>query len=238
VTSGELSGRLVLVTGIGREGQVGEAVAATLAEAGASIIAVDLLRDAAEARAAALRARGAQAESYACDLTNENAVQGLASAVASRHGGRVDSIIHLAGGFAMSSVADSALDVWQRQIALNLTTAALTTRAFLPLVREARGTLVYFGSAAALAGASAKNMAAYVTAKSGVLTLMRAVAEEERSNGVRANALAPTSIRTTANVKSMGSDSAFVEREDVARVVLWLCSDASKPLTGQVVPLG
>ena len=81
-------------------------------------------------------------------------------------------------------------------------------------------------------------MAAYVTAKSGVLTLMRAVAEEERWNGVRANAVAPTSIRTTANVKSMGSDSAFVEREDVARIVLWLCSDASKPLTGQVVPLG
>ena len=217
---------------------MGEAVAATLAEAGASIIAVDLLRDAAEARAAALRARGARAEAYPCDLTNESAVQALASAVASRHGGRVDAIVHLAGGFAMSSVADSALEVWQRQIALNLTTAALTTRAFLPLVREARGTLVYFGSASALAGASAKDMAAYVTAKSGVLTLMRAVAEEERANGVRANAVAPTAIRTTANLKSMGSDATFVEREDVARVVLWLCSDASKPVTGQVVPLG
>jgi NAD(P)-dependent dehydrogenase (short-subunit alcohol dehydrogenase family) len=217
---------------------VGEVVAASLAEAGASIIAVDLLRDAAEERAAALRARGARADAYPCDLTNESAVQALAGVVASHHGGRLDAVVHLAGGFAMSSVADSTLDVWQRQIALNLTTAALTTRAFLPLVREARGALVYFGSAAALSGASAKNVAAYVTAKGGVLTLMRAVAEEERANGVRANAVAPTSIRTMANVNTMGSDAAFVEREDVARVVLWLCSDASKPVTGQVVALG
>ena len=233
-----MESKVVLVTGIGREGQVGEVVASTLADAGAAIVAVDLLADAAQARADALLSRGARAEAYSCDLTNESAVQKLAGAVASSHGGRLDAVVHLAGGFAMASVADSALDVWQRQIALNLTTAALTTRAFLPLLRKARGTLVYFGSAAALPGASAKNMAAYVTAKSGVLTLMRAVAEEERANGVRANAVAPTSIRTTANEQSMGSDAAFVEREDVARVVLWLCSDASKPVTGQVVPLG
>ena len=233
-----MENKVVLVTGIGREGQVGEVVASTLADAGAAIVAVDLLADAAQARVDALLARGARAEAYPCDLTNESAVQELAGAVASSHGGRLDAVVHLAGGFAMSSVADSGLEVWQRQIALNLTTAALTTRAFLPLLRKARGTLVYFGSAAALPGASAKNMAAYVTAKSGVLTLMRAVAEEERTNGVRANAVAPTSIRTTANVQSMGSDAAFVEREDVARVVLWLCSDASKPVTGQVVPLG
>ena len=238
MTSRALADRLVLVTGIGREGQVGEVVAATLADAGAAIIAVDLLRDAAEARAAALRARGAPAVAYSCDLTNEGDVRALADTVSATSAGRLDALVHLAGGFAMSSVADSTLEVWQRQLALNLTTAALTTRAFLPLVREARGALVYFGSAAALPGASAKNMAAYVTAKSGVLTLMRAVAEEERANGVRANAVAPTSIRTTANVKSMGSEAAFVEREDVARVVLWLCSDASKPMTGQVLPLG
>jgi NAD(P)-dependent dehydrogenase (short-subunit alcohol dehydrogenase family) len=233
-----LSGRTVLVTGIGREGQVGEAVAAALADAGASIAAVDLLSDAVEARAAALRARGAHADAYACDLTNESAVQTLAETVASRHGGRLDALVHLAGGFAMSSIADSPLAVWQKQIGLNVTTAALTTRAFLPLVRAARGTFVFFGSAAALPGASVANMAAYATAKSGVLTLMRALADEEGANGVRANALAPTSIRTAANEKSMGRDARYVEREDVARVVVWLCSDESKPVTGQVLALG
>ena len=117
-------------------------------------------------------------------------------------------------------------------------TAALTARAFVPLLRAAHGTFVFFGSAAALPGASVANMAAYATAKSGVLTLMRALAEEERANGVRANALAPTSIRTAANEKSMGADARYVEREDVARMVVWLCSEASRPMTGQVIALG
>jgi NAD(P)-dependent dehydrogenase (short-subunit alcohol dehydrogenase family) len=81
-------------------------------------------------------------------------------------------------------------------------------------------------------------MAAYVTAKSGVLTLMRALAEEERATGVRANAVAPISIRTAANVRDMGQEARYVEREDVARVVQWLCSEESRPVTGQVIALG
>lgn len=230
--------RVVLVTGIGREGQVGEAVAGTLARAGASIIAVDLVREAAEARASALRELGAHAEAHACDLTNETQVRALADTVSAAHRGGLDAVVCLAGGFGMSSVADGGPDVWHRQLALNLTTAVLATRAFLPLVRAARGAFVFFGSAAALPGASVANMAAYVTAKSGVLTLMRALAEEERPNGVRANAVAPTSIRTAANVRDMGSDARYVEREEVARVVLWLCSEESRPVTGQVMALG
>jgi 3-oxoacyl-[acyl-carrier protein] reductase len=233
-----MQGRLVLVTGIGREGQVGEAVASTIAKAGASIIAVDLIHEVADARARALRELGANAEAHACDLTNENHVRALADTVSATHRGRLDAVVNLAGGFGMSSVADGGLDVWQRMLALNLTTAVLTTRAFLPLVRAARGAFVFFGSAAALPGASVASMAAYGAAKSGVLTLMRAIAEEERTNGVRANAVAPTSIRTAANVRDMGSDARYVEREDVARVVLWLCSEDSRPVTGQVIALG
>ena len=233
-----LSDRVVLITGIGRKGQVGEAVAFALADAGASIAAVDILADVAEERVTALRSRGAQADAYACDLTDESAVQSLATTIASRYGGRIDGVVNVAGGFGMASVADSALQVWQRQLALNLTTAALTTRAFLPLVRAARGTFVFFGSAAALPGASVKDVAAYASAKSGVLTLMRALAEEERASGVRANAVAPISIRTADNEQSMGPDARYVEREDVARVVAWLCADASRPMTGQVLALG
>src|SRR5918992_4304126 len=107
--NGALSGRVVLVTGIGREGQVGEAVAAALADAGAAIAAVDVLSDAAEARVVALRARGARADAFACDLTNESAVQALAETIASRYDSRLDALVHLAGGFGMASVADSAL---------------------------------------------------------------------------------------------------------------------------------
>src|SRR5919108_2976099 len=233
-----MENKIVLVTGIGREGQVGEAVATALADAGATILAVDVIREAAEARTSALRNRGARADPYACDLTNENAVRELADAVSAKYANRLDALVHLAGGFAMSSVLEGGVDVWRRQLDINLTTAVLVTRAFLPLLRAARGTLVFFGSAAALPGASVQNMAAYATAKGGVLTLMRAVAEEERAHGVRANALAPSAIRTAANEKSMGPQAQYVEREDVARTVLWLCSETSRPVTGQVVALG
>ena len=71
-----------------------------------------------------------------------------------------------------------------------------------------------------------------------MITLMRAVAAEERESGVRANALAPTSIRTAANIDSMGENARYVERETVADWVLWLASPRSGPVTGQVFRLG
>ena len=123
-------------------------------------------------------------------------------------------------------------------MAINLTTAYLATRAFLPLVRLARGSMVYFGSAAALPGAGVGELSAYAVAKTGVLTLMRAVAVEERANGVRANALAPTAIRTATNVATMGDDARYVERETVAQWVLYLTDPSSGPVTGQTFKLG
>jgi NAD(P)-dependent dehydrogenase (short-subunit alcohol dehydrogenase family) len=120
---------------------------------------------------------------------------------------------------------------------INLTTAYLVTRAFLPLVRAGQGAIVYFASEAALPGAKVGNVAAYAAAKSGVVTLMRAVAQEERSNGVRANALAPTSIRTAANVQSMGENVRYVEREEVAATAAYLCSDDASAVNGQLIAL-
>lgn len=134
-------------------------------------------------------------------------------------------------------VAESTLDVWNRQLAINLTTAMLTTRAFLPAIRLARGSIVLFASQAALPGATGAKMSAYTVAKTGVATLMRAIAAEERDNGVRANAVAPTSIRTAANLESMGPGARYVEREQVASVVTFLCSPAASAVTGELIPL-
>ncbi len=82
-------------------------------------------------------------------------------------------------------------------------------------------------------------MSAYAVAKTGVVTLMRAIAAEERKakSGVRCNALAPTSIRTATNIAAMGDDAHYVEREEVADVVTYLCSPAASAITGAVVPL-
>ena len=228
----------VLLTGAGREGQVGEAVARALAERGATLLLVDRNPDQSRDRAAALTKAGLQAFSFASDLSDQASVADLASRVRREHGDRVGALVHVAGGFAVSGpLGESDIEIWNRMITINLTTAFLVTRAFLPLVRAARGAIVYFASEAALPGAKVGSVAAYAAAKSAVVTLMRAVAQEERDNGVRANALAPTSIRTAANVKAMGENVRYVERDEVAHAVAYLCSDDASAITGQLIAL-
>lgn len=223
---------------MGAKGQVGEAVARAFADLGASLVLVDRTADKVQERVQEVTAMGHAARGYACDLTSEASVGSLVSDIRRDCGDRVNALVHMAGGFGMSGpVAESTLDVWNRQIAINLTTAYLTTRAFLPLLRPAKGAIVLFSSEAALPGATGSNRSAYAIAKTGVATLMRSIANEERKNGVRANALAPISIRTAANVNAMGENARYIEREQVAAAVTFLCSDAASAITGELLPL-
>jgi NAD(P)-dependent dehydrogenase (short-subunit alcohol dehydrogenase family) len=234
----EFAGRSVVLTGVGREGQVGEAVAQAFAERGARVFLVGHNAEHVRARADALVARGLRAASLAADLTDVAAVAALAERVRDATAGRLHALVHLAGGFAASGpVAESDPAIWQRQFAMNATTAYLTARAFLPLLRGAKGSLVLFASEAVLPGARMANLSAYVASKGALVALMQAVAQEERANGVRANAVAPTSIRTADNIAAMGADAPMIAREAVADVVLWLCSDAARAVSGQVVPV-
>jgi NAD(P)-dependent dehydrogenase (short-subunit alcohol dehydrogenase family) len=217
---------------------VGEVVAAAFANLGASVVLVDRSAEKVEARAAAIVGTGHPAVGYACDLSDPNDVSALASRVRAEHGETLHALVHMAGGFGASGpVAESDIAVWNRQITINLTTAYLTTRAFLPLLRAGRGSIVLFASETILPGHSGKNVSAYAVAKQGVAALVRAIAAEERTNGVRANAVAPASIRTAANVESMGSDARYIEREEVAAAVTFLCSSAASAITGEVLPL-
>lgn len=234
----EFAGRSIVITGVGREGQVGEAVAQAFAEHGARVFLVDHTEANVRARAEALLARGLRAAYLAADLTDVAATEKLGERVRDATAGRVHAVVHLAGGFASSGpVADSDPATWQRQFAMNATTAYLTARAFLPLLRSAKGALVFFASEAVLPGARAANVSAYVASKSAVVALMQAIAQEERAHGVRANAVAPATIRTVANIATMGAEAPMVTREAVAEVVLWLCSDASRAVNGQLVPV-
>jgi 3-oxoacyl-[acyl-carrier protein] reductase len=225
------------LTGVGKRGQVGEALAQGFAAAGARIVAIDRTSDEVMARAAELRATGYDARGLSCDLTDESQLATIADDVRRTTGPAVHALVHAAGGFAMSGpVAESSIDVWRKQIAINLTTAYLVTRAFLPLLRAGKGAILYFSSASALPGAKIKEQSAYAVAKVGVATFMRAVADEERGT-VRANALAPIAIRTAANEGAMGTDARYVEREDVVRAALYLCSSDAHAITGDLVAL-
>ena len=229
---------LTLITGVGAKGQVGEAVASALSRRGDSLLLVTRSENEVDERVADLAAAGFNATGYHCDLADPDAVRDLAARMRETHGSRLDNVVHLAGGFALTGpIAESDASAVDHMMRINYLTAFNVARAFLPAVREAAGAFVFFASENVLEGARTKGSSAYTAAKSAVVALMRSLADEGREFGVRANAIAPASIRTASNEAAMGADTRFVERADVAEVVAFLCSGAARAITGQVVRL-
>src|SRR4051812_31699022 len=189
-----------LLTGVGREGQVGEAVAARLSADGFELILVDRTLENVSARAKAIQALGGTASAHSCDLADADAVAKLFQKVAGEDSG-LAAVVHMAGGFALSGpVADTSIADWDRQLTINLRTAFLVARAAIPMLRVAGGSLVFFSSESAVPGAKVARISAYAVAKTGVAALAMAISQEERAHGIRANVLAPASIRTATNV--------------------------------------
>jgi len=229
---------LSLITGVGSKGQVGEAVAAALARRGDTVLLVSRSEDEVQARAADVIAAGGSARAYGCDLADPLAVDRLGKRVREECGDRLDALVNLAGGLGSSGpIAESDPAAFDRMFAINLKTAYLTTRAFFPLLRVARGSVVFFASEIVVEGSRSAGVSAYAAAKSAVVALMRSVADEGRDAGIRANALAPASIRTGTNEAAMGDKIRYIEREDVASVVAFLTSSEARAITGQVMRL-
>jgi NAD(P)-dependent dehydrogenase (short-subunit alcohol dehydrogenase family) len=235
----DFTNRLIVITGVGRAGQVGEALALGFAQRGATLALLDRDEAQVQARAAELAAQGFTASAHVANLADAASAEEAAQAVLAAHNAKaVHAVVCTAGGFGFTGPVSNADPAdWAKQFTINLETAFATTRAFLPALREAKGSLVYFGSVAALPQGNPKGMAAYTVAKSGVLALMRAVAADEKGHGVRANAVAPTAIRTTTNLADMGDKTDYVERESVADVVAFLASDLARNVNGQVITL-
>jgi NAD(P)-dependent dehydrogenase (short-subunit alcohol dehydrogenase family) len=238
----DFANKLVVITGVGHAGQAGEIIARSLAERGATLALMDRQQVEVEARAAALRALGYKVTAHAADLSDAEVARAAAADVLGAHAaqfkGAVHAVVCAAGGFGLTGPVDeSDPAAWHKQFLINLDTAYATTRAFLPAVRQGAGSFVYFVSAATLPGGRSGGMAAYIAAKSGVIALMQAVAQDEVEHGVRANAVAPTAIRTATNMANMNDKTRYVERESVADVVAFLCSEAARNVTGQAIRL-
>ncbi|MEO7997212.1 MAG: SDR family oxidoreductase [Gemmatimonadaceae bacterium] len=238
----DFKNKLIVITGVGRAGQAGEIIAQTFAQQGATLALMDLQQAEVEARAATLVSAGFNATAHVANLSDAEAANKAAAEVAEKHqtqfNGAVHAVICAAGGFGMTGPVDeSDPAAWHKQFLINLDTAYATTRAFLPALRKGNGSLVYFVSTASLPGGKSAGMAAYNAAKSGVIALMRTVAEDEVDHGVRANAVAPTAIRTAANMGALNDKTKYVERESVADVVAFLSSDWARNVTGQVLRL-
>jgi NAD(P)-dependent dehydrogenase (short-subunit alcohol dehydrogenase family) len=229
---------LSLITGVGAKGQVGEAVAAALARRGDTLLLVSRGEIEVRERTSDLAAAGGEAHAYACDLADVGAVDRLARTIAKVHGGKLDALVNLAGGFALSgSIAESDPVVLEKMLTINAKTAYLATRAFFPMLIAAGGAIVYVASEVVVEGTRSSGVSAYAMSKNAVVGLMRSVADEGRAHGVRANALAPASIRTAANEASMSPKTRYIEREEVAAAVAFLTSQDARAVSGQVIRL-
>ena len=234
--SQSLDGKVALVTGVSGDGQVGQTVAQALAAEGASLVIAARTQANLEARAQELRARGTKLLSLAADLTKQDEVNAAIEKVIKEFG-RIDILVNLAGGLTRyKPLTDHSLDDWQHEIDNNLLTAFLCACAVFPHMRAAgSGTIVNFTRA----GKPQANMAAYNCAKAGVEALTRTLALEGRDFGIRVNAVAPGLVNTHSNIKAMQPKNLkfWTSREDIARATVFLVSEASAGVTGQVLPV-
>jgi NAD(P)-dependent dehydrogenase (short-subunit alcohol dehydrogenase family) len=228
-----MTGKIVMVTGVGEPGQVGHALARAFHDAGARVIAVgwsDKIHQTARGLGREDLVVGARA-----DLSNADEVAALFTGVANRFGA-LHAVIHAAGGLrVIKPVADTEPEEWRGEIQRNSDTTFLVNRAALPLLRASRGCIVNFASPAGIRARA--QLGAYSAAKAGVVALTRTLALEEKVHGVRVNAIAPGLIDTAANRDAMKDQAGarWVTREQIAAVVLFLCSDAGSGITGETV---
>jgi NAD(P)-dependent dehydrogenase (short-subunit alcohol dehydrogenase family) len=187
-----LAGRVAIVTGAA--GGIGAAIAAELAGAGVAVALLDRDAPAAEAQAAALRARGARAFAASCDTTEATSVQ--AALAASRAAlGDADILVNNAGILRPGPLADIPLAAWNTLLAVNLT-------GYLTCAQAVRGQMLARGGGAIIhiASIAATNpqprSGAYSPSKAAVAMLSRQLALEWGPDGIRSNTVSPGFIRT------------------------------------------
>lgn len=234
MTSPDFSGKVVLVTGVGRAGQIGNAVALAFGRAGARIVACDRNAVGVAERVREFIAQGIDARPAAGDLTEPDVAR-LAVETARKHFGRLDVVVNVAGGLttfgSFESVTEDGLD---RELAINVKTAFLVAQAAVPALAETHGCIVNFASIAVKYPGA--NLSAYSAAKGAVAALTGALAVELAPRGIRVNAIAPGTVRTAENVAAVGADADYVELSAITAGVMALAAPGES-VTGIVRPI-
>ena len=240
-----LAGKVVVVTAAAGTG-IGSAVARRCLEEGASVVVSDRgLRRLAEVHEDLAGEHGDRVAALGCDVTAEAEVQALIDGAVARFG-RIDVMMNNAGLGGTSPVTEMTDDQWLRVLDVTLTGTFRCTRAALRRLVAQGGGGAVVNNASVLGWRAQEGQAHYAAAKAGVMAFTRCAALDVARHGIRVNAVAP-SLAMHANLARVTTDEVLADltgREafgraahpwEVANVMVFLASDYSSYLTGEVI---
>ncbi|EPY7070855.1 SDR family oxidoreductase [Klebsiella quasipneumoniae] len=241
--NGLLNGKRIVVTGAARG--LGYHFAESCAAQGATVVMCDILQGELAESADRLQQKGYQIESHAIDLASQASIEQVFSAIGAQ--GPVDGLVNnaaMATGVGGKNMIDYDPDLWDRVMTVNVKGTWLVTREAVPLLREGSA-IVNVASDTALWGAP--RLMAYVASKGAVIAMTRSMARELGEKRIRINAIAPglTRVEATEYVPAERHQlyengralSGAQQPEDVTGSVVWLLSDLSRFITGQLIPV-
>jgi NAD(P)-dependent dehydrogenase (short-subunit alcohol dehydrogenase family) len=222
----------------GGTGGLGCAVSLAFLQEGANLIVTYRKQEEFDALKKAASANGSRLAGYATDVTDEASVSQLVGKILAERG-KLDALVNTVGGYAGGvSLWDLDTKILDQMLALNLRSGYALSRAVVPaMLKRKSGAIVNVVSKAALdhqAGA-----AAYAASKAAALALLDSLAADLKGSGVRVNSILPSIIDTQANRKAMpkADFAIWPKPEDIARVILFLCSDDAKVVHGAAIPV-
>jgi NAD(P)-dependent dehydrogenase (short-subunit alcohol dehydrogenase family) len=234
--SAKFEGKVVLVAG--GTGGLGRAVTLGFLEEGAKVIATYRKQEELDTLKITAGVNTAQLDGVAVDVTDEAAVRQLIEKIVGKYR-RLDAMVNTVGGYAGGTkLWELETKVFDQMLALNLRSGyALSRAAVRAMLKEGHGAIVNVASRAAVDHAG--GAAAYAASKSAAVALLDSLAADLKGSGVRANTVLPSIIDTEANRKAMpkADFATWPKPEEIARVILFLCSDDARVIHGAAIPV-
>lgn len=241
-----MNGKTVVVTGSGSG--IGQACATLFAKQGANVVVSDVDDEAGQSVVKAITDAGGSAAYQHCDVAEPEAVDALVKFAVETFGG-LHTMVNNAGiGGEQAPTADYPIEAWRRVIDINLNGVFYGTKYAIPAIIESGGGAVV-NIASILGSVGFAGAPAYVAAKHGVVGLTKNAAMEYAQQGVRVNAVGPAFIRTPL-IESVTEDEDMTKMlvglhpigrlgdpDEVAELVVWLCSDKASFCTGAYYPV-